>query len=123
MACFWKGILNSLKQKKLTKLHKITDFIKFVKSRNKLQTRVLWNNQTMGSKTLIENYEHVRDYDIKTVNQGYYTSVCDPFLILIADIFQVEIQFMFLKFHCHYSVLHPKYSLKFTCSASHFSIL
>ena len=45
----------------------------------------------MASMELNEIHEHIKNYDVNTVNNGYLCSCCDPFLILICEIFNINI--------------------------------
>tara|TARA_B100000401_G_C52803978_1_gene720140 strand:- start:98 stop:391 length:294 start_codon:yes stop_codon:yes gene_type:complete len=78
MTCFWDGILNTLTN---------DDFEKF----NKKTRNVIWNNEKFSKKQLDENFTHIKDFDYKSIRNGYDCSTYDPFLILICELFKVNI--------------------------------
>jgi len=86
MTCFWDAIRNKLNIKDSNET-----FIKNLKSKNNKNTNILWNDTSLSDKQLEENYVHIREFDDKKINNGYDCSVCDPFLILICNIYKVSI--------------------------------
>ena len=101
MSCFWQGIISSFNktERKFFKIEtnsvkdkNIINFIKQLKLLNKKTNNVFWNNQKLSEKELEENYLHIVNYDIETVNNGYDCSCSDPFLFLIAHLLNVNIK-------------------------------
>ena len=45
----------------------------------------------MTEKEKEENMTHINDYNSSTIQNGYLCSICDPFLLLITEIFCIEI--------------------------------
>ena len=88
MTCFWDALRTKLHIKRKMNNSK---FIDYLKESNKEQTAVLWNNSKLSKKQFEENYEHIKDFDKNTIRNGYDCSICDPFLILICDIYSVNI--------------------------------
>ena len=88
MTCFWDALRAKLDIKK--KMNN-TQFIDYLKESNKKKTSVLWNNSKLSKKQFEENYEHIKDFDKNMIHNGYDCSICDPFLILICDIYNVNI--------------------------------
>ena len=39
-----------------------------------------------------ENVEAIKEYDVNQVQNGYYCSTCDPFLFLLADYLNINIE-------------------------------
>lgn len=96
MTCFWTGILSSLTIDDFRFIDidakpAIKDFIHILKTKNTKSNDVYWNNSKLSEKEYIENIEHVKDYKIDTIHNGYLCSTCDPFLLLISQIFCLEI--------------------------------
>ena len=94
MTCFWDGILRSLDDKDFsrvgtTKSH-IKSFIQFLKSKNTKNITTTWNGNKFTEKQCEENYQHVTNYNIDSIYGGYDCSTCDPFLILITQIFSLN---------------------------------
>lgn len=102
--CFWVGILNKLKKEDL-KIEGLSSidfqnksndgiikFINLLKNNNVKTENVLWQNQLLTKKELDENYNHVKDFDTSKINNGYDCSSCDPFILLITQLFKFEIE-------------------------------
>jgi len=103
MTCFWDGILKSLKKDDLDfvnyKDKKSPDqFIRFLKNNSKRMENVLWQNQTLKYQELDEYLLWIKDYDINGIPNGHLTSVCDPFLLLICELFCVNIKHQYNKY-------------------------
>ena len=101
MSCFWDSIRNEItiedfnnylncKNKPNAK-----NFADLLKNNNKKTINIHWNNIILTEKQLDENYEAVNCYNINTVNEGYFTSTFEPFLFLVAELFEVTIE------HCY----------------------
>ena len=91
MTCFWDGILQSLdnddfRKVGITKLQ-IKPFIQFLKKKNTKNITTIWNGEKLTSKQCDENYQHIANYNIDSIYGGYDCSGCDPFLILVTQIF------------------------------------
>ena len=124
MACFWQGILSSLSIEDKIKLsitnNNIPKFIKALKNLNTKNIDVLWQNQYLSKKQLAENYEHVKNYNESNYNKGYLCGTCDPFLILLCHILEINIKHMYLGNEIKYSKKSKK-SYIFGSNKSHFS--
>ena len=100
----------------------IKNFIELLK-RNNIDTKnVLWQNTKLTPKQLEENKEHIRDFNIENINSGYLCSICDPFLLLIACIFKVNIEHSYnnVKIDYTHEGEYRKKSLKFSSDTGHF---
>ena len=101
MTCFWEGLFKSLKQEDfdLFNIQKkdlnLKSFILFLKQKNIKTNNVLWNQKPLKKKELQENYQAVKDLDEKKINHGYLCSSCDPFLLLISELFMINIVYNF----------------------------
>lgn len=116
MTCFWDSLRKKLKIKEGNK-----DFILNLKKCNKKDTSILWNDLKLTKKQLEENYEHIRDFDETKINNGYYCSVCDPFLILICEIYNVNILHNFNGHKMKYTKGDGYKILEFKSNTGHFS--
>lgn len=97
MTCFWDGILKSLKKDDMDyvgykKSKTPKDFILFLKKNKKKMNNVLWQNNILRDQELKEHLVWIDEYNIKTITNGHFTSVCDPFLLLICELFCVNIK-------------------------------
>ena len=68
----------------------IPDFIKILKNKN-IKTNNLNVKIKINRKTIEENLTHINDFPINTINGGYFCSTCEPFLLLISEIFSINI--------------------------------
>ena len=95
MACFWEGIRSSLSKDDKNKLgitdNTIPNLITTLKNNNTLDIKVLWQNKALTKKEQEENYTHIKDYNIDSHRNGYLCSTCDPFLILLCNTLNVNI--------------------------------
>ena len=96
MSCFWDSLIQSISNEdKITffnnNLNPI-DFAKTLKQKNTLTLNVTWNNENLTTQFLDENKQAIDSYDINTIYNGYYCSTCEPFLFLICELLNIEIQ-------------------------------
>ena len=102
MSCFWDAILNKIKIEDFQKIFNHSDkpnpenFAKMIIEKNMKTENVLWNSQILKEKQLQENYEHIQEFDTSRVSQGYDCSICDPFLLIICELFTINIQHVYL---------------------------
>jgi len=132
--------LNNLKiiLKEIKKTN-ISDLILLLIKYNKKCENVIWNNQILSKQLLEESFNHVKDFiknntksDIKNdnknimpiVNNGYLCSICDPFLILICELFEFEIKHKYLNNMMIYKNKNGKRrTIGFSSDQGHFMIL
>ena len=99
MSCFWNSLLNTIKTEDKDKYFNTFDMnltphnlAVILKEINKKTENVLWNNEELTEQQMNENKEAIDNYNKNTVNDGYYCSTCDPFLILLADYLSISIE-------------------------------
>lgn len=107
MSCFWQGIMASLTTNDM-KILKISNnsLLNLIKSLQNLNTKnitTLWQNQEISKQQKEENFIHIRDYQVTTHNKGYLCGTCDPFLILLSHILQIDIKHKYMRHEIHYS--------------------
>lgn len=99
MTCFWNGLLarvsvneinNALRVKYSDKPDPKT-FAQLLKENAILTTDVTWNGEYLSKNQLNENIEWVTNYNINGVHNGHDCSICDPFLLLICQLFVIDI--------------------------------
>ena len=87
MSCFWDNILNSLDDRdfKFIDFKKMNNynFVRFLINMNEEVDEVKWNNNVLTNTQVKENFEHINNYNVRDIENGYLCSICDPFLILI----------------------------------------
>lgn len=97
MACFWIGILKNLEiddfKKSLGIKHKpmCKEFIQLLKNNIILINNVKCNNENLTQQFINESMEHIKKFNVKKINKGYQCSPCEPVLILISELFSVNI--------------------------------
>lgn len=101
MSCFWDALIKNIKHDDIYDIFKFNKinpliFVNNLKLNNKLVDTIYINDQLISKKQQNENYEHIKNYDVNTISNGYLCSTADPFLILIADIFSITINNKFL---------------------------
>ena len=120
MTCFWDGLRKGL-QLDISN----NDLIDSLKQHNKLkeQSNILWNNIEFSKKQLQENHLHIVDFNINTIHSGYDCSICDPFIILICQLYQVNINHNFNGYLMKYThnIENNYKTVEFKSNKGHFS--
>ena len=124
MTCFWDGILKSLNnndfQEKFNcnkpNREKLIDLFKT----HNCPTLVKWQNNKLTVNELRENFDHIKTFDKKTIYNGYLCSTCDPFLLLLAELLQVDITHHYMNNIITYTVYKPRRKLTFHSNKGHF---
>jgi len=103
MTCFWDGILKSLKKEDLQYCNykepkNPKNFIIFLKKNKKEMNNVLWQNNTLKKQEIKEYLDWIDEYDVNDIPNGHLTSICDPFLLLICELFSVNIKHQYNKY-------------------------
>lgn len=119
MSCFWDSIITKINHEIISDvldIPKITplDFCNGLKDKNCKTTSVLWNGGILTEQQYSENMAHIKDYDIGTISNGYDCSICDPFLLLITELFQIDIYNSFNNTTIHYKYNGETESKSFT---------
>ena len=100
MTCFWDGIMRSLNQNDFELINEKKtnnfEFIKMLKRRKIPMTNVLWENQKLSNNEIKEHLSAIDEYDINGIPRGHLTSSCDSFLLLICELFKVNIEHMYM---------------------------
>jgi hypothetical protein len=107
--CFWNGIIESLQKKdrkalEFKKQPNIMPLIERFKRLNCKTENVYWKGTDGGEdddsdgelnkltdKQMEENYDHIRDFQVGSIKNGYGCSTCEPFLCLLCQLVQVDI--------------------------------
>ena len=86
MTCFWDGLRKGLNINKSN-----SEFIIYLKSNNTNNLDIICCDCNLSKKQLDENFQHIKEYDENSINNGYDCSTCDPFLILISHLYNINI--------------------------------
>ena len=125
MTCYWDGLLRSLDQEDLILLNSNKninniDFILLLKKNNKLCQNVKWQNNFLSKKLLEENYEMIKDFNENNINQGYDCSSCDPFMILLCELFKININYDYNGNNIQYMIDNSRKTINYSSNQSHF---
>ena len=95
MTCFWTSIFSKIMLEKfpdsIKKPKNIKEFILLLKNNNRETQNITINGKILTKNEMLENMLWIRDYDIALIHNGHYTSTSDPFLALIAELFELNI--------------------------------
>lgn len=112
-----KEDFNNLNENKTNNI----DFIKMLKKKNKITKDVLWNGKLVNNqKELEENFIAVRDYNINKINNGHLCSTGDYMLMLICDLFNINIYHKYLNKTMKYEKKNNNKNLYFQSNKGHF---
>jgi hypothetical protein len=115
----------------------INDLIQLLMKYNRKCNNVQWNGEKLGEKLIEESFAHVNDFlknnssnnagssDINAiVTGGYLCGICDPFLILISELFDLGIEHGYLKEVMKYTLVKggERRVLRFTSDQGHFKV-
>lgn len=129
MTCFWDGILKGLSNEDFNRVFNINKpnnrgLVKLLIDNNSKETKnITWNGDIFTNKQIEENYEHIKNFDINSIKKGYLCSVCDPFLILISKLFNVNINHRYCGHLMKYRITNPIKTLNFSSNTGHFTCM
>lgn len=103
MSCFWDTLIKNLELKITCK-----EFIEYLKINNTKTKLIKWNNNMLDNKELNNNYKHIELLNPETYNKGYYCSCCDPVLLLISKLYNVNIEHYYLNNKMTYNNCYKK---------------
>lgn len=126
--CFWNGILSKLNDEDykfanfnfIQSTNKINFFIEQLISKNTRTNKIQWQNSLLSKKEINENFEHVQNFNKSSINNGYDCSTCDPFLLLITELFQLEIVHQYCGNNILYKADNPRKKILFYSNRGHF---
>ena len=125
MSCFWDALIKHIKnedlkiilrEQKITPLNLVNSLI----TKNKIVNTIKINNLELSEKQKKENFDHIKDFDLNTINDGYLCSTCDPFLILISDLLSININNNYNNNLIEYKpIYHSRYTIYLKNTNSH----
>ena len=127
MACFWNSVIISLQRINLLNTNMTPKLLSsFLRQNNMNTPSIKWNDNYLFTQELDENFQYVENYDYNLVGQYHPGGASDPFLFLVASIFNVDIVCTILH-NTKVSYMHDCYDqlrpiLYFNISDCHFSI-
>jgi|TARA_Y100000991_G_scaffold5506_1_gene4354 hypothetical protein len=128
MTCFWDGILHNLNDDDFQRVFQVNkpnnkNLIKLLKDNNRKTKNINWNGEIFSEKQLEENFIHIKDFNEKFIGNGYLCSTCDPFLVLICELFTVNINHNYCGYLMTYTNSKSIKTLNFKSNKSHFSAI
>jgi len=128
MSCFFTGILSAFDQRDYAKIDKhikinnVRQLAEFLKKHNVLTSDVIWNGEKLSDKLLSENKTAINEYNVQTINDGYFCSACEPFLLLICQLFKVDIVHEYCGYKIKYEIDDSGRKINFQSNSGHFWI-
>lgn len=116
MTCFWDSLRNKLNINDTNR-----EFILYLKKSNTKNISVNWNSSELTEKQLDENFEHIKNFDENKINDGYDCSICDPFLILVCELYNINIFHNFNGYEMKYIKDDSYKNINCRSNTSHFS--
>ena len=126
MTCFWDGNMKALGNDLLKNVLGCNnrpsprEFVKLLKQRSVKTYDVLCNNEQLKEQTLTENLISIKELKIESINNGYYCSACDPYLLLISQLFVINIHHNFNGTIINYINKHATKTVNVRSSSGHF---
>lgn len=97
MTCFWDGIIKAFnpidfhKALGINRKPSSKELVMLLKKYNKPTTDIGCNGIKLTKKQLKENMAWIKELDENNIRSGYFCSGCDPFLLLVAQLFGINI--------------------------------
>ena len=138
MTCFWNGLIQGLGSGRIQSVLKykmknnnerktlnIKTIISLLQKHNCLTTNVLYNNTILTDRELNENYNVIANFSSDNIREGYDCSISDPFLLLVCEVFRVNINFCYNSIDVTYkneTVIdgQSRQTINFRCDEGHF---
>ena len=89
MSCVFTGLINALHTNKFINRVSPDKFMTNIKLLNEKTNRVTCQGQKLSKKKLIENFNRIKSID--NLYNGYLMSTEDPLLLLICQLYKVDI--------------------------------
>ncbi len=126
MTCFWDGILQALDTSDFqvvgcnNRLNR-RQLIDLLKNNNAEIEDVTWNGKKLTKQEMKEHYEAIKEYNVNGIQQGHLCSSCDSFLLLICQVFNVNIKHVYMNVNIEYqNEKVQRKTLKFASNGGHF---
>ena len=127
MSCFWNSLISSISKDDKIKYfddHKIhlnpKNLVVILKNLDIKTPNIIWNSKDLTEKQMIENYNAIKEYDINSIQSGYYCSTFEPFLFLLAEYLEIDIFHNYNGNIMHYKNKNNcRYSIKIRSNLGH----
>ena len=97
MTCVWNALLSGIPRNVIRQenIRQPRDLVEYLKKHNVKTNQVKFNGSFLSEKRKEENFEAVAGFDSGSIYGGYFCSFEDPFLFLVAELFQINIHHLF----------------------------
>ena len=113
MTCFWNGLLSRLNIYAINKYLNCNlndkpeprEFVQLLKNNAVVTPDVkcgILGDTALTRKQLEENLEWILNYNVDGVHNGHDCSTCDPFLLLVSQLFMIDIHHNYNNFFVKY---------------------
>lgn len=126
MTCFWDSIFSELSVEDYqfighNKCNNIVELIKLLKSKNPSISNVTWQKEKLSNSEINEHHTAIKVYDINGIKNGHLTSICDSFLLLVCQVFNVSIEHRFMNTPIYYdNIKNSRKTIRFSSNSGHF---
>lgn len=118
MSCFWNALIAKIPE---LRQQSPSTIIAFLQAHNSPTPHVRWQGEPLSLRQQKENFQWIRDYNPSNFQNGHDTSICDPFLVLICQLFHTDILLAYLGHPIHFqNVHHSVRAIHFQNSTGHF---
>jgi hypothetical protein len=126
MTCFWDSILQgifklNIQLKSLPELSTPKNFVIYLKNNNKITNNILIFEHELRDSQKQENYDAIKSFDENSIYQGYFCSSFDPFLMLVCELFQINIKHKLCGIDINYTNKNVKKTLHLVSDTGHMS--
>jgi hypothetical protein len=123
MTCVWNSLIHGLEDhlSEISLPYKVKpyDFVKKIKSLNTLIATIIVDDEELTKKQIQENFDAIKEFKVEHINEGYYCSTCDPYLILICHVFSCSIHHNYNGHIIKYEHVKPRFILHLQSNRSH----
>ena len=116
MTCVWKGLIESLRLKKM----KPANLLLKLQNENKATPDMLYNGKPLTTQNYAENISRIKELTAKNIKMGYDCGGCDPLLLLVGQVYCVSIEHMHEGIVLRYTNIKSDKLIKVESDSGHF---
>lgn len=126
MTCFWDGIRSALcledyEYLKIKTPNNHPSLIESLKGKAKMTDSIIWQGSKLKKQEKEEHLIAIGVYDIGKISNGHLTSTCDSFLLLLCELFKLNITHNYCGTIINYTCENPRKTLNFQSDKGHFA--
>lgn len=101
--CFWDSLIHQLRTHRLVpSTMNPHEFLALLQTRNTKSVNVFWQEAQPSEQQMMENLVWVDEYNVDQINDSHLGGACDPFLLLVCELYHVTISDMVLNHRVMY---------------------